>query len=67
MGFELGEGEIEGTDPRFVSVTDRDFRLQPDSPAIDGGVDLGYSLDFEDNPVPHGAAPDLGAFEHHAY
>ncbi len=33
------------------------------SPAIDKGVDLGYSSDFSGKPVPVGAAPDIGAFE----
>ncbi|MBN1217920.1 MAG: hypothetical protein JXM69_03240, partial [Anaerolineae bacterium] len=30
----------------------------------DAGVNLGYPLDFEDQPVPAGIAPDLGAFEY---
>ncbi len=35
----------------------------PSSPAIDAGIDLGYALDFENNPVPVQTKPDLGAFE----
>jgi parallel beta-helix repeat protein len=46
-------------DPKFVDRARRDYRLQPDSPAIDAGRAL----------PPHtdgftGAAPDCGAFEH---
>ena len=41
-----------------------DFRLQPDSPAIDAGVDVNRTQDFEGNPVPYGSAPDIGAYEY---
>jgi len=58
----LGPGEKVG-DPRFVNPSAEDFHLQAGSPAIDAGLDLGYTEDFEDNPVPQGAAPDMGAFE----
>ncbi|MEP7109791.1 MAG: right-handed parallel beta-helix repeat-containing protein [Ferruginibacter sp.] len=39
------------TDPKLGS----DFRLQPGSPAIDAGIDIGYTYT--------GVAPDMGAFE----
>jgi hypothetical protein len=63
LGFELGEGEIV-TDPLFVNRSLPNFHLQPESPAIDAGVDLGHILDFENRTVPIGAVPDLGAFEY---
>jgi len=50
-------------DPRFASPSQRDFRLQPDSPCIDLGEDVGLRSDYEDGPVPAGNAPDAGAFE----
>ena len=50
-------------DPLFIDLDGSDFHLQSGSLAIDSGVDLGYSLDFDDNSVPFGAAPDIGAFE----
>lgn len=65
LGFALGAGEMI-TDPLFVNGTLLDFHLQPGSPAIDAGVDLGHTLDFENRVVPAGAAPDLGAFEYGA-
>lgn len=42
-------------DPEFVDVAANDFHLQPSSPAIDSGVDVGLPYS--------GSAPDLGAFE----
>ena len=61
-GAWLGEGDIVG-DPLFVDLGNRDLRLRPDSPAVDAGVDLGFSLDFDGNSIPSGAAPDVGACE----
>ncbi len=64
LGFPLATEEWLG-DPLFVNLAQRNFRLQSSSPAIDVGLDLGYQLDFDNRPVPVGAAPDLGAFEFH--
>ena len=45
-------------DPRFVDPGTSDYRLQPDSPAIDAGLILpGISNRYR------GSAPDLGAYE----
>lgn len=48
-------------DPLLVSGTD--LRLQPGSPAVDRGLDLGYATDYAGNPRNDGLAPDSGAFE----
>jgi len=58
--FPLAAGEVVA-DPRFVGGGD--LHLQAGSPAIDAGLRLGYTLDFDGHLVPVGAAPDLGAFE----
>jgi hypothetical protein len=63
LGFAPGAGESVG-DPRFADLAARDLHLLDGSPAIDGGVDLGWDLDFDGRTVPAGGAPDLGAFEH---
>lgn len=63
VGFDLGPGELV-TDPLFVNVLGDDLHLRAESPARDAGVNLGYSLDFENKPVPAGTAPDMGAFEY---
>ncbi len=60
--IDLHPSELNG-DPRFVGFDQQDFRLQADSPAIDAGALLGYSADFEGNPVPQGNDPDIGAYE----
>jgi hypothetical protein len=62
VGYALASGEKTG-DPLFVNVAAGDLHLQAGSPAIDAGLDLGYTRDFEGNTVPQGAAPDMGAYE----
>jgi len=49
-------------DPKFINYPD-DCRLKSDSPAINVAISLGYTKDFDDNPVPSGGTPDIGAFE----
>jgi parallel beta-helix repeat protein len=51
-------------DPLFINAPNGDFHLQPNSPCIDAGVDMGFTQDFEGNPVPRGSAPDIGAYEY---
>ncbi len=56
--------------PAFTNPSGGDFHLRSGSPAIDRGVDVGYSQDFDGAGVPtdgngDGAAtPDFGAFEY---
>jgi len=50
-------------DPLFVSTVTPDFHLQSGSPAINEGVDVGLTTDYDGNTVPRGAAPDIGAYE----
>jgi hypothetical protein len=63
LGATLGEHE-QIANPQFVGLSNNNLHLQPGSPAIDAGIDLQHSLDFDGRPVPAGAAPDLGAFEY---
>jgi hypothetical protein len=51
-------------DPKFVNPSGNDFHLQAASPCIDNGTSVGLTRDYEGNPVPLGAAPDIGAFEY---
>jgi len=73
-GVDIGTHFIMG-EPRFVDAANGDFRLLPDSPAINVGdssvVDeypflkdgSGNPLDLDGNPRIVGDAIDLGAFE----
>ncbi|MHC5073271.1 MAG: choice-of-anchor Q domain-containing protein [Planctomycetota bacterium] len=50
--------------PLFVDLEKRDLRLRADNPVVDAGIDLEYKVDFRNNPIPSGATPDMGAYEH---
>ena len=51
-------------DPLFTDPLSNDFTLQSISPAIDAGMDVGLTQDFDGNYVPQGSAPDIGAYEY---
>jgi len=53
--------EIENQDPLFISTTD--FRLQPDSPAFNAGVNVSVTTDFNGDPRPQNGGYDIGAYE----
>ena len=61
-GKPLAEGEMTA-DPRFVDTERLDLRLRPDSPAIDAGMDLGYTQDYADKKIPQGKAGTCGQYE----
>jgi len=48
-------------DPLFVDEANHDFHLLATSPAINTGVDVGLTSDFDGNPIV--GVPDIGAFE----
>ncbi|MBU0637309.1 MAG: DUF5123 domain-containing protein [Planctomycetes bacterium] len=50
-------------DPRFADLSNFDFRLSDDSPALDAGVDTGLRWDIVGARRPAHAVLDLGAFE----
>jgi hypothetical protein len=58
-------GDLWGVDPRFVSVSGKDFHLQSTSPAIDKGLRLSsVPNDRDGTPRPQGAGYDIGAYEY---
>lgn len=67
-----GPHDIVGLDPKFVNFDPlrgedelplNDWRLQPDSPAIDNGVARSYTSDLDGNTRPTGLGFDIGAYE----
>jgi poly(3-hydroxybutyrate) depolymerase len=59
-------GKSEVNNPRFISTTIGNYRLQTSSPAIDAGNNNSNSLDrdLDGNPRLYGARIDLGAYEY---
>ena len=47
----------------FVDPAAGNYQLTDGSPWVNGGIDLGYTLDLADNPRIQGGAPDMGAYE----
>ena len=50
-------------DPLLTDPEALDFTLQPASPAINAGTDVGLTLDYLGITIPQGSLPDIGAFE----
>jgi hypothetical protein len=49
-------------DPKFVNSS-TDFHIQPASPAINAGTNVGLTQDYSGNPISQGSAPDIGAYK----
>ena len=61
------DGHSQYADPQFLSLTTPDLRIQPTSPAVNAGINLGPmvigTLDFAGNPRVQGSNIDIGAYE----
>ncbi|MCU7502353.1 MAG: T9SS type A sorting domain-containing protein [Ignavibacteria bacterium] len=58
------QGDIWGSDPKFVSLSQRDYRLQTTSALIDKGVTLSdVTADLSGTARPQGLGFDMGAYE----
>jgi hypothetical protein len=51
-------------DPHFTNPGISDYHLQPDSPAIDAGLAVPVTNDYDGNPRPFGWGFDIGALEY---
>jgi len=57
-------GDLWMVNPQFIDLRGHDFRLQPNSPLINGGLFLSIvPNDFDGMPRPQGRPYDIGAFE----
>jgi hypothetical protein len=70
MGASVPQGQIvldhnfTSGDPKYVNPAEADFRLQPDSPAIDSGSPLNApAIDFGGKTRPQAVGYEMGAFE----
>ena len=69
-GYQTGAGEDGHSlyaDPQFLSLTTPNLQVQPSSPAVNAGTNLGAAIegpvDFADNSRVQGANIDIGAYE----
>jgi hypothetical protein len=63
IGIAPGRGERIG-DPLFIDLNKKDYHLNKKSPAIDAGINLNYTIDYDGKKVPRGSAPDIGAYKY---
>ena len=59
-GIKLGNGDMV-TNPLFVDVLNRNFRLNPKSPAKGKGIKLDFTTDLDGYPISK--KPSMGAYE----
>ena len=61
------DGHSQYADPQFLSLTMPNLRVQPTSPAVHAGINLGSTvvgtLDFAGNPRVQGSNIDIGGYE----
>ena len=50
------------TDPLFTDITNNNYTLKALSPAINAGMNLGYTIDFSGLSIT--STPDMGAYEY---
>jgi hypothetical protein len=65
VGYTIGTSERKAN-PLFTNLSGGDYHLQLSSPAVDAGMNIGYTKDFQDVPVPQAVSsllPDIGAYE----
>lgn len=60
-GVSAGAND-RNTDPLFVDASEDNFHLQAASPAVNKGVDVSLTRDYDGNSIV--GVPDIGAFEY---
>ena len=52
------------SDPLFLNLSGRDFRLTYSSPAVNAGADVGVTVDYAGTTRPQKSGYDIGAYEY---
>ncbi len=64
LNFDFDVDSLIGVDPLFTDMTNEDFTLTANSPAVDMATEVfGIPVDVAKNPRVYNGAPDLGAYE----
>lgn len=61
--YGMGQNTIQ-TDPLFVDAANNNLHLSSGSPAINAGIDVGLTGDYDGVARPQGAGFDAGAYEY---
>ncbi len=64
LNIQTFEAAAVKTDPLMVNPASGDFQLQPDSPCINAGVNVGLTQDYTGRSIV--GLPDIGAYEYYS-
>lgn len=54
---------VSTSDPLFTDAINGDFTIQSNSPCVNAGINLGFTVDYASHPIS--GLPDVGAYEYY--